>query len=216
MEAEVRAKTRAKIIKPDHELLEPGELGAVLELTVKDKDGKVKKHHVLKSKSFVRQFLELLWIEANQIPEIGPIMVKDIDGTQQWISESSLAFACDAPIGDVSYGIVVGTGITISTINDYKLEYLIAHGTEAGQLQYGDVAFGAPASDATTSHFTVTRDFANGSGNTITVNEIGLYVKGYKYDVTYYFMIIKDVIPGGIDVLDGETLTVNYREQAVI
>ncbi|GAI66501.1 unnamed protein product, partial [marine sediment metagenome] len=54
------------------------------------------------------------------------------------------------------------------------------------------------------------------NGGAITVNEIALYVKGYKYNVTYYFMIIRDVIAGGIAVPAGQTLTVNYREQAAI
>ncbi|GAJ04001.1 unnamed protein product, partial [marine sediment metagenome] len=31
-----------------------------------------------------------------------------------------------------------------------------------------------------------------------------------------YFMIIRDVIDDGINVPDGQTLTVNYREQAVV
>jgi hypothetical protein len=29
-------------------------------------------------------------------------------------------------------------------------------------------------------------------------------------------MTIRDVIAGGIDVLNGETLTVNYRQQATV
>ena len=33
---------------------------------------------------------------------------------------------------------------------------------------------------------------------------------------TAYFLIIRDVISGGIDVPNGQTLTVNYREQAAI
>ncbi|GAH73195.1 unnamed protein product, partial [marine sediment metagenome] len=45
-----------------------------------------------------------------------------------------------------------------------------------------------------------------------TVNEIALYFKG----VTYNLMAIRDVIGGGIAVPDGQTLTVNYREQAVV
>jgi len=84
------------------------------------------------------------------------------------------------------------------------------------------VAYGLPASDATTSSFTITRNFANASGNPITVSEIGLYIKAQegRFDgsarQTRIFMTIRDVLAGGIAVPNGETLTVNYRFQCVV
>jgi len=218
MEAQIKATPELTVIKEEKikHLLLPGEVGAILELTVTDKDGKVTEQRILKSKSFVRQFLELLWIQALQIPEVAPYNMRDTANALQNICESSYIFACDGGVGIITHGIVVGTGAVAPTINDYKLGTIIAHGVAAGQLQYSAVTFGAPASDATTSQFTITRNFANASGGAITVNEIGLYVKAYLYLVTYYFMTIRDVIAGGIAVPNGQTLTVNYREQAVI
>lgn len=197
-------------------LLVPGEVGAILELTVRDKNGKVTDHRLKRSESFVRQFLELLWIQAFQIPEVAPYNMRDTGNTLRDICQSYLTFGSNGGAGVVTHGIVAGTGNTAPTINDYALETLIAHGVGAGQLQYSAVTFGAPASDATTSQFTITRNFANGSGGAITVNELGLYVMGFLYNSTYYFMIIRDVIAGGISVPDGQTLTVNYREQSVV
>lgn len=219
--AQIKAKPELKIIRKEEipHLLMPGEVGAVLELTVKDKDGKVTEKRVLKSKSFVRQFLELLWVQSFQIPETGPYSVRDTGNTLRGIQGCGFSFACDAAIGDDTLGIIVGTGNTAPTISDYVIETLIDHDAApptAGDLQYGAVTFGAPASDATTSQFTITRDFANASGGAITVNEIGLYVEGWIFSTAYYFMIIRDVIAGGIAVPNGETLTVNYREQAVV
>jgi len=218
MDAKVKVKPELKIIREEEipHLLIPGEVGAVLELTVRDKDGKITDHRVMRSKSFVRQFLELLWIQAFQIPEVAPYNMRDTGNVLRDICESGFTFAADGGIGIVTHGIIVGTGVTAPTINDYVLVTPIAHGVAAGQLQYSAVTFGAPASDATTSQFTNTRDFANGSGGAITVNEIALYVEAYLYAVTYYFMIIRDVIAGGISVPNGQTLTVNYREQAVV
>ena len=69
---------------------------------------------------------------------------------------------------------MVGTGNTAPTINDYNLESKISHGTGAGQLQYGAVTFGEPTCDASSCHFTITRDFSNSSGAEIVVYEIGL------------------------------------------
>jgi len=218
MDAKVKVKPELKVIKEEEipHLLVPGEMGAVLELTVTDKDGKVTDHKIMRSKSFVRQFLELLWIQAFQIPEVAPYSLKDTGNVARNICESALTFASDGAAGIVTHGIILGTGSTAPTINDYVLVTPIAHGVAAGQLQYSAVIFGAPASDATTSQFTITRDFANASGGAITVNEIALYVKAYKYNVTYFFMIIRDVIGGGIAVPDGQTLTINYRLQAAI
>ena len=214
MKTEIKLKPELKTMKEEEipHLLLPGEVGAILELTVTDKDGKVTNHQIMRSKSFVRQFLELLWIQAYQIPEIAPYSLKDTGNVARDICESGLIFASNAPASDTSFGIIIGTGSTAPTINDYVVETIIPHAT----CNYSAVTFGAPASDATTSQFTITRDFANVSGGAVTVNEIALYVKGYKYDTSYYFMIIRDVISGGISVPNGQTLTVNYREQAVV
>ena len=221
MDAQVKLKPELKVIKEQEipHILLPGEVGAILELIVKDKDGKVTEKRVLKSKSFVRQFLELLWIQAFQLPEVVPYNMRDTANALQNICESGLTFASNAAIADITFGPVVGTGAVAPTINDYQLGTIILHDAApptAGRLQYSAVTFGAPASDATTSQFTITRNFANASGGLITPTEIGLYVKGYLYNVIYYFMSIRDVIAGGIAVPNGQTLTVNYRLQAVI
>jgi len=219
MKAEVKLEPKLGILKEEWipHVLEPGEVSAVLELIVKDKDGKITNQRVIKSKSFVQQFLLMLWIQMNQVWEnIANINVTDTGNTNRAIHESNLMFAADAASTDTNYGIIVGTGTNAVTITDYKVQTPIAHGSGAGQLQYGAMAFGGPASDASTSQFTLTRDFANASGASITVNELGLYLKGFKYNTTYYFMTIRDVISGGIAVPNGQTLTVNYRIQAVV
>lgn len=224
MDAKVKATKKVEVKRPDHELFLPGEVGAVLELKVKRKDGSIREHRVMKSKSYVRQFLELLLVQMNMVPESHPMSIRDTGNNLREIAFSNWTFGSNAPVGDDTYGIMVGTGTTAPTIDDYKLEAQIAHGTGAGQMQYGDVAFGLPTASGSVSHFTVTRDFANASGGTITVNEIALYVRALSSEPGYYykresiwaFMIIRDIITGGIDVPDGETLTVNYRQQAAI
>jgi len=215
---EIKLKPELKIIGKEEipHLLVPGEVGAVLELTVKDKNGKITEHRVMPSKSFVRQFLELLWIQAYQVSELVCEDIRTTGNIVEGIPESGILFNSNALVNDDVYGIIVGSGTTAPTISDYALETAIAHGAGAGQLQYSAVTFGAPASDATTSQFTITRDFANASGGAITVNEIGLYVKAYRYNIDYYFLTIRDVIGGGISVPNGQTLTVNYRPQAVV
>lgn len=219
MGSEIKARPDLKVIKPGEmkEVLKPGEVGATIELSVRDKDGKITDHRgPMRSKSFVRQFLELLWIQMYQIESVLPYSMKDTGNVARDIQESGYTFDTTAIIGDVTHGIIVGTGAVAVDIDDYVLGTPIAHGVAPTQLQYGAVAFGAPASDATTSQFTITRDFANGSGGDITVNEIAVYVKGKENTTDRYFMTIRDIIGGGILVPNGQTLTVNYRPQAAI
>ena len=231
VKAQVKVKSEVKVIKEEKipHLLVPGELGATLELTVKDRDGNITNQRIMRSQSFVRQFLELLYAQvagvfywkSDQPYQFPIVQAMNTSGMKKPAYAYGEIFDCAAGAGDQNKGIMVGTGTTAPTIDDYQLETRITHGTGAGQLQYGDVAFGLPASDPTTSQFTITRDFANASGGSITVNEIGLYVRAraVSYYGSYedqYFMVIRDVITGGIAVPDGQTLTVNYREQAVV
>ncbi|MBA7699068.1 hypothetical protein ES703_107754 [subsurface metagenome] len=163
-----------------------------------------------------------------------PMKVTDTSDNDVDVYASAKTLAADAPdsdtlvegtnYGDV-YGIQVGTDDTTPIITDNALGAKIplddgGHG--AGTMHYGGMTFGAPTSDGTTSHFTCTRDLANQTAGTITVNEIGLAVLAIMWDtkaadlIRYYFLIIRDVIAGGINVPAGQTLTINYREQANI
>jgi hypothetical protein len=215
-ENEVDLTGKAEILKPDHEIFLPGELGAVLEITVRKADGSIREQRTLKSESFVRQFLDLWLVQALNVPDSAPFQVRDTGNVLRDIIYSYYTFAANALTGDITFGIVVGTGNVAPQITDYALGTPIAHGTGAGQIQYGNMAFGLPASDATMSHFTVTRDFAYSSGGDITVNEIALYVKAYAGHNVRYFMTIRDVVVGGITVPNGETLTINYRHVAAV
>lgn len=213
MKQQIKLKQEVKQIKPDKKAMLPGELGCMLELTVHKPNGEVTEYRIVKSKSFVRQFLEILWMQCYNLPSVlaGGTQPKDTGGTARGVDQASGNLSAIAAAGITANGIVVGTGTDAVTVNDYKLKTLIAHGVAAGQLQYSAMTFGAPAEDGTTSQFRLTRDFTNGTAATITVNEIGLDVIASGY----YFLAIRDVITP-IDVPVGEILTVNYEEQASI
>jgi len=214
------------IVSPDDAVFKPGELGAVLEWTITRPDGTVREHKVKKSESYLRQFMELLMVQMLAASEVLPSFIRDVTNTLREVAVSALNFQCTAAANDDSYGIVVGTGNTPPTINDYALQTKVAHGNGAGQVQYGGVTFGLPTSNTTTSHFTVTRNFSNVSGNPVVIYEMGLYVKGdnplpwishrYSQSYRYNFCTIRDVIPAGITILNGETLTINYRQQCLV
>ncbi|MBA7666626.1 hypothetical protein ES703_74707 [subsurface metagenome] len=215
MEAKVKAEPKAEIVKPK-EVEQNEVLNAILELTVKDKDGKVTEHRVLKSESFVRQWLEILYVQASGKRWYG-YPVRDTSDTVRQVQADEESMRADALATDTTYGIAVGTGDTAPDIENHALEAQIAHGTGGGQLQYSDMAIAHPAYDATLSQLTVTRDFANGSGDAVTVYEIGLILTMREVgDTTRYFLVIRDVIGAGIAVPTGQTLTVNYRIQAEV
>lgn len=226
MDAKLKTKPSSKVIRPDEitSLLQEGEFGAMLDFTVTDKDGKVTRHESRKSESYVVQFLQLLMIQiGNMYNYVDSMATKDTGGVYRAIHKviGGVLFNCMGNNGDNTLGIVVGTNTTPVTINDSNLLNLIVNGTGAGQLQYSNSALAAPSADSSTSQLTITRNFANGSGATITVNEIGLYVYAREGSPGWggtdrCICIIRDVISGGIDVPNGQTLTVNYRPQATI
>lgn len=221
---EAKVRTTPEINK----LFLPGEIGAVLDWQVRDKNGKVTSEGIKKAESFTRQFLDLLLIKFLNSQMTGPIQVRNTGNSLIEIMNTFNLFNTDAAIADVTMGIIVGTGVTAPTINDYAIETLIQHDAApptAGRMQYSAMTYGAPSSDGTTSQFTMTRNFSNASGGLITVNEIALYVKaeigrlllGYaQTPADLFFMTIRDVIAGGINVPNGQTLTVNYRPQVVV
>ncbi len=214
----VDLKNSSRIVVPDKTILLPGEVGATIEWFVTNKEGKITQHQPEKrSESFVQNFIYLL----RQGMENGfAFMAPELTDTSNvvWRFPNCIyIFNAQAAAANANAGICVGSGSTAPTITDYKIETQIAHGVGAGQLSYGDVTFSVPVASATVSQFTITRNFANGSGGAITVNEIGLIctTKDLIY-VDRYLLLIRDVIGGGISVPNGETLTVNYRPQATI
>ena len=226
MDARIGATADLRVIRPDEikTLLEPGELGAMLDWKVwNPKTGIVLEEHTQKSESFVQQFLQLLYVQMNLMPQRGANVmpgVRDTANVLQLVSACYGAVLLDVLAGaaDATFGIVVGTNATATPldISNYQLDTLIAHGIIGGTMQYGGVTFGLPGSNTTTSQLTITRNFTANVGG-ITVNEIGLICRGaYNSGTTGYFLIIRDIIGGGIGVPVGQTLTINYRPQAVI
>ena len=218
MDAHIKAKPKVDLISKEiPHLLLPGEVGAVLELIVKDKDGRVTEQRIIRSKSFVRQFLQLLWVKCQLLDgSSAPSIVVSTFGDVSSVRNSSYLLAANATVNDDDYGIIVGSGNTPPALSDYALETKIDHGTGAGQLQYSAVTFGAPTSDASTSQFTITRDFANASGGDVVVRELGLAVLAYitTYAETHHLVIRDAITP--LTIPNGQTLTVNYRIQTTV
>ena len=163
--------------------------------------------------SFTKQFAQLMYNMGLWISAFAPAAVTSIAGSSiTQVKNSSNQFLMglrtDASTTTSTYGIQVGTGTTAESINDTALNTQIAHGTSVGQLQYGAMSYGAPSTTATTTTFRFTRVFTNGSGGTITVQEIGL-ASVAETVTTNRFLLLRD-LTGAVAVTDGQQLTVNY------
>ena len=163
--------------------------------------------------SFTAQMAKLLFnVGPFACARFAPEATTDTDGDSITTSQTSstniqMGVRTDASSATSTYGIQVGTGTSAESISDTKLQTQISHGTSAGNLQYGTVTYGAPSTTATTTTFRITRVFTNGSGGTVTVQEIGLVCRGAIS--TANFLIIRD-ITGAVAVNNGQQLTVNY------
>ena len=212
---DLKAEPKLRVLRSDEipHLLAEAELGAILEWAVTDEKGIVTEHTVKKSESYVRQFLELLYIQMACLGANNAMNVRDTGNTLRAVylsldnNPAIRGYHLDtvAAAGSNATGIVVGLGVVAPTINDFALGSIIAHGVALNNLQYGVLTYGTPASDATTSQLTLTRNFTNGSGLGVTVTEIGLYCRAFD-GVARYFMLIRDAIGGGVLVPNGQTL----------
>lgn len=208
---------------PDEKLVLPGEIGLILEWHIKDSRGRLvpARSGKKRGESFVQQFMQLLYIQMNGIGNNFGYPVSDVNNFRLEMCVDTKSWDTAAPTTNTAYGILIGTGITPPAIADYCIESLIAHGTGAGQMQYGGMTYGLPTATAAVSSFTLVRSFSNNSGGAIAVNEASVYARCYNsmHDNSlcyFYFMLLRDVIAGGILVLDGETMTLNYRYQAAV
>lgn len=135
--------------------------------------------------------------------------IKDITNTDRSVSFfATTRWKCNGAAGE-NLGPVVGSGTTPVTIDDYKLDTQITHGSGAGQLSFSAVSFNAPVTSGMDRYFEVVRAFTNNSGNTVTVREIGLHMNNEPS--TYFYLCLRDVLGSAIDVGNGQVLTVKYR-----
>ena len=182
-------------------------------LETKDKEGKVIRRKKGKSKSWTQQFCQLLEAQMGQMEAVN---ARDTGNILRTLRPYSSNFVMTAGTGVIDYGIRAGIGITAEAITDYVLVTPIAHGTGAGQLSHAAVTFTTIANDATSAWFTVSRNFTNNSGATITVNEIGMICYGLDSGgYTRYLLIARDVITAQ-GVLNNQTLTVTYKIKVVV
>ena len=163
------------------------------------------------ARSFVKNFLNMWFAEFNR--QNGLTTVVDMSGSS-WGSQRAGTYGYDwmglnASSGVDTYGIVVGSGSTPVTADDYNLASKIQHGTGAGQLSYGSCAVDVPVVSGNNIDLTISRTFTNGSGADVTINEIGLVARWYN-GAYRSIMIARDVLNTPVTVANGQNATVQY------
>lgn len=175
-------------------------------VVVRDRLGQIVSRERRKSKSFVRQWNDLIYILTTNINT----NAKLIDGSTQVVySTDPINLRMTAGSEDTQ-SIVVGSGSTPVTISDYQLETQIANGLGAGQLSHQAATVNASVVSAPNCGFIVERAFVNNSGGDITAREGAIYV-GVRLGAGYNnAMVVRDVFGAPQLIPDGGSLIVNY------
>lgn len=113
-------------------------------------------------------------------------------------------------------GILAGTDSTAPTRDDFEMGTLISHGVGAGQLTYNAHSIGAVQAVAGGYLITNSRQFDNGSGGSITIEEIGMVVNANLTTGFNDILILHDLLPGGELVLNGASLIVSYHWEFLV
>jgi hypothetical protein len=168
----------------------------------------------MKAHSFVLGFLQLL--ENGLAHTYGGYsdMITIIDTsnvgrqTQSGVNASANYYACEAAATTSNVGIVVGTGTNAPASADYKLQTQTAHGNGANQLQYGSCMVSAAGIVGANIDLVIARIFANGSGGSITLKEIGLIIANWYNNTVGYFLAARDAVNQTIN--NGEIALISY------
>lgn len=190
---------------------------AFVNLAVFDKNGQEIELHELLSKSWTRNFYNMLFCLFTSTPTSyfgaifgeGYLAMKQLAGTIFSSTSYSMGDAAFiGPIGNTTRGIIVGTSDSAESLNSYILGALIANGTGSGQMSYLAQDATVASYDAGTKKMTGTmrRYFNNNSGADITVKEVGL-ISDYSIPK---LLQNRDVLPSPVTVPNGGQLKVDY------
>lgn len=119
------------------------------------------------------------------------VTIKDTAGVNQTYSPTGTFLRADAIVNDTSVGIVVGTGTTAVALDDTKLA---TQYTTTANLSYGIMQIDTPVTIGDTTSYILKRRFTNLTLSTITIKELGLYMR----DAAHRFCVLREVIGGGV------------------
>ncbi len=189
-------------------------IGAAYEITVFDKDGKVKQVVREDAKCFVMNFLRMVrhWFFSG-IPGYGSVTNEFMNLTGSLVASDGIratsscgSFLMNGSVGNLTKGIVVGSDATPVVSDDYKIGSIISHGSGVGQFNYDAMIVGPFTESGSTMVFPVSRVISNATDSEIPFSEIALYAQG-----SIVIMLLRDVIFPSISLQPGESALIAYK-----
>lgn len=196
---------------------------------VEDLNGNVLHEHDERGHSWVRNAYNVLvsgFCGVNMSGAVfgaGYTTLKAVDGTAKsgnlivgfgdmssTSSESSVGY--HGALATATTGIIIGTGNSAYSFEDYKLATQITQGTSSGQMSHDAHNAIVKAYDSGSKIYTAThsRYFTNNSGASIIVSEAGLLGRTNGYGLYGNYLLVRDVLGTPITVADLARLTVTY------
>ena len=219
-----------KYLMPVTNILHTCNMELFLSVETKQKNGRIAQRLMQRSDSYVSNFIGFLssflsstggssgtvlnaassiysYLSSTNITTTTVTAVSGLDNA--WSSYISLS--ANAGTGGLGNGMAVGTGTTANTPQTGALASPIGNGTGAGELQYQATTMGPGAISGSTTSTLESRAFGNGSGGTVTINEVGLFGLNFPGTTTGYpSLIIRDVLATSVSVANGVTATATY------
>ena len=163
------------------------------------------------SRSFVRAFLTTIrgcftWDNTRALDTNG------VDNRLvNWRSGRTAAIYIEATYGEDRFGLVIGTGPTPPTNDDFRLAAQIKDGTGTSQMEHQRTTVRGPELEADALVITTERIFLNRTHHPQTVNECGIYALGNDFSRPRYFCHIRDLVIPEITVPPEHGIILQYR-----
>ena len=169
-------------------------------------------------RSFVLNWTKAIYGLMYERANSQAVQLVNTSGESVWYPDiydaSSEILKVRAPEGNTYFGILFGSGTTAPTLDDYKLESLIPHGTGSGQLYYHATQL-SYEKDTDRARVIVWRTADNNSGGDITISELGLVMIWYPSPAEYA-LILRDVLDTAVVVANTQSVEGRYVFEFVL
>lgn len=183
---------------------QPGEFRVYLTIEVHDPNGRRRFYRRYRSRSLLRNFLRAFFGFTSPGLAINNWTVIDLTGANRVIGTAA---GQQANGNSIIPAIRFGSGSTPPTVTDFEMETQIS-GADV------DSVVDDSAGDDIEYRFVIT--FANSSGSTWNVNEVGMGSTVTWAASTRHVLYIRDVLGSQVDVLDGQALTISYSLKTTV
>lgn len=204
---------------------------AFITLEVRDKHGRLLQRHRQQCHSWTRNAYNILFCKLagkdadDSTFEAGKLSAKDTGGSIRYGDAPAgidygpntldgTARGYRAPASEDDWGIIVGSGVNAESFEDYALQTQIADGTGSGQLSYQESEAHSVSYTAGTKVLKneLIRYFNNNSGDTISVNEVGLVARGHVA-IARNILVDREKLASTVNIPDTGQLKVTYTIQ---